>query len=76
MQLLLGRCPKCNHDVKRVRGQFFCVRCQAFLLDPGNAAPVNYRDEEFPNSVFWTAARVYAFLRLNNQFGRKRRPHV
>ncbi len=67
MQLLLGRCPRCNHEVEKVRGQFYCFRCQAFLLDPGKANLVNYQREEFPNSVFWTAERVYTFLCLNNQ---------
>lgn len=69
MQLLLGRCPRCNHEVEKVRGQFYCLRCREFLLDPGKPNLVNYQCEEFPNSVFWTAERVYTFLRLNNQSG-------
>jgi hypothetical protein len=67
MQLLLGHCPKCNYEVGKVRGQFYCVRCRAFPLDPGKASPRNYRRDEFPNSVFWTAKRVYTFLHLNNR---------
>ncbi len=67
MQLLLGHCPKCNHEVGKVRGQFYCVRCRAFPLEPGKATPGNFQHEEFPNSIFWTAERVYVFLRLNNQ---------
>jgi len=68
MQLLLGHCPRCNHRVGRVRGQFYCLRCHAFPLDPGKTAPGTYRDEEFPDSVFWSAGRIYAFLHLRNRF--------
>lgn len=67
MQLLLGRCPRCNHEIEKVRGQFYCLRCQAFLLDPAKTNLVDYRREEYPDSVFWTAERVYTFLRLHKQ---------
>ena len=66
MQLLLGRCPTCNHDVGRIRGQYYCVRCRAFPLDPGKAAPGCNQREEFPSSAFWSAERVYTLLHLRN----------
>ena len=69
MQLLLGRCPRCNHTVEKIRGQFYCLRCQAFLLDPGKARFVDYRREEYPDSAFWTAERVYRLLHLHNRSG-------
>jgi len=51
-----------------VRGQFYCLRCHAFPLDPRKTAPGNYQHEEFPDSVFWSASRIYAFLHLTNRF--------